>query len=172
MAESDERQQAHDQQVRELLNAGRGVRLRVLFRMTEYPKDTAVLSAQGHSVVRFLTQLPPPADEMVLKDAPVVGRSFPIGRDANRRLIAFVHLGAKGNTAESWARAASNLYGFESVDEMEAAWLASLKKPPVARKATEAPRADAERWRIPPAGLPTLPGPKAPEPPPQPGVRP
>jgi len=53
-AESPQSHADHDVKVRELLNAGRGVRLRVLFRMTDYPKDVMVAYAQGHSVVRFL----------------------------------------------------------------------------------------------------------------------
>src|SRR5439155_18574565 len=47
-------QAQHDARIRELMNAGRGVRLRTLFRMTEYPPHLTVFYAQSHSVVRFL----------------------------------------------------------------------------------------------------------------------
>ena len=47
-------QAEHDSLIRQLLNAGRGVRLKVLFRMTEYPQDMTLFHAQGHSVCRFL----------------------------------------------------------------------------------------------------------------------
>ena len=52
--ETTEYQLNHDVRCRELLNAGRGIRLKVLFPLKEYPRDTIALYAQGHSVARFL----------------------------------------------------------------------------------------------------------------------
>ena len=48
------KQAGHDTLTRQLLNEGRGIRLKALFRMTEYPRDMTLLNAQGHSVCRFL----------------------------------------------------------------------------------------------------------------------
>ena len=56
LSENDEERFNHDVRCRELLNAGRGIRLRVLFRMTEYPRDMIVLYAQGFSVSQYLVK--------------------------------------------------------------------------------------------------------------------
>jgi len=163
LAESDEEQFNHDVRARELLNAGRGIRLRALLRLTEYPRDMIVLYAEGHSLARFLASRPAPAGVPVLKDVPVVGKLFQTaGADGHRRLIAFVQLGAQDNTAESWAKAAKDVYGFESIDELEEEWIASLRQPPrrVTPKPDRAPtqpKKDTGDNRIPPAQLPTEP---------------
>jgi RNA polymerase sigma factor (sigma-70 family) len=137
--ESHAQQRAHDAKVRELLAAGRGVRLGVLFRLTEYPKDMAVLYAQGHSVVRFLLDTHGrggPAHRE-LRYYPADGRfepedrvraPFELGTHGDH-LLGFVRLGMDGNTAGSWAKAARQMYGFASLDEMEEAWLDWLKTP-------------------------------------------
>ena len=48
LSENDEERFSHDVRCRELLNAGRGIVLRTLFRMAEYPRDMIVLYAQGY----------------------------------------------------------------------------------------------------------------------------
>jgi RNA polymerase sigma factor (sigma-70 family) len=162
LAEPEEDQAVRDTQVRELLNAGRGFRLKVLLRMTEYPKDFAVLlPAQSHSLARFLLSRPVPDGVPGLKELPHVGGMFQVrGASAHQRLILFASLGAQGNTAESWARAAETVYGFKSVDELEEAWLDWLKKPESAfrPKADRPPAPRKEKGDgdlIPPAKLPT-----------------
>ncbi|MDY3556229.1 hypothetical protein R5W24_005392 [Gemmata sp. JC717] len=128
LSENDDERFNHNVRCRELLNAGRGIRCRVLFRMTEYPKDMIVLYAQGYSVSHYL----------VAKGGD--------GREGRLKLLQFLGTGMQGNSAESWNAAAHKVYGFESVDELEEAWLTSLKTPPtrvVARDTT------------PPAGQPT-----------------
>ena len=135
-AEPAGEQADHDARLRELLNAGRGLRLNALFRLTEYPKDMIVLYAQGHSVVRFLL-------------------SQPVRVETNhQQLVMFLHVGADGNTAESWDRAAAG-YGFASVDDLERAWLDWLKDPKSqlrpGRAVVPAPAADPER--IPPTDV-------------------
>jgi|GEM_PF-3003043 len=162
LAESDEELAVHDARVRELLNAGRGIRLKVLFRMTEYPKDLIVLYAQGHSLVRFLTNRPIPEGLPALKDLPVLGRLFQLpGEDGQRRLLAFIHLGMQDNTRESWTKAVKVVYGFESIDDLEDAWLAWLKKPESVLKPkagyTPPPRKERPNGEdlIPPAKLPS-----------------
>ncbi|VTR93555.1 sigma-70 family rna polymerase sigma factor : Uncharacterized protein OS=Isosphaera pallida (strain ATCC 43644 / DSM 9630 / IS1B) GN=Isop_0849 PE=4 SV=1: Sigma70_r2: Sigma70_r4_2 [Gemmata massiliana] len=134
MSLGDEEQVQQDQKCRELLNAGKGIRLRILFRKTEYPRDAMVLVAQGHSIVRFL-----------LASEPAPGK-------AHRALLEFLRVGAEENTAESWNKAAKDVYRFDSVDALETAWLATLRKPPSAPKAPTPD--DEEPGLIPPTRLP------------------
>jgi hypothetical protein len=124
----------HDVKCRELLNAGRGIRCRVLFQMAEYPRDIGVLYAQGYSLSNYLVQK---------------------GGDGERgrgKLLQFLEIGMSGNdprdrgrpdkrfhgSPESWNEAASKVYGFDSVDALEEAWLTSLKTPPVRVAARDA----------------------------------
>lgn len=112
LSENEEECYNHDVRCRELLNGGRGIRLRVLFRMTEYPNDMMVLYAQGYSVTRYL-----------------VNRGGD-GHEGRAKLLQFLGYGMQGNTAESWNMAANRVYGFDGIDAMEAAWLDALKTPP------------------------------------------
>ncbi len=121
LSENDEERFNHDVRCRELLNAGRGIRLRVLFRMTEYPRDMIVLYAQGYSVSQYLV------------------KKGGDGKEGRGKLLQFLGAGMQGNTAESWNAAANRVFGFESIDAMEEAWLTALKTPParvVARDTT------------------------------------
>jgi hypothetical protein len=116
LAESLTDQAAHDARCRDLLNEGRGIRLRVLLRMMDYPKDLMATYTQGHSLARFLT-----------------GVTAEAGDDGNAqkgptRFVQFLERGTEGNTAASWDRAAKELYGYESVDTLEQAWLDWLGK--------------------------------------------
>jgi len=131
-AESFDSQREHETKARELLNAGRGIRLRVLFRMTEYPKDLMVVYAQGHSVVRFLL-----TREIDSKS-----------NTPKSRLLKFVDAGSAENTAESWDKAARDHFGFKTVDDLEEAWLDAL------RAAAPPKLAKGEGDTIPPAKLP------------------
>src|SRR5262249_59311845 len=56
LSENEEECFKHDVSCRELLNAGRGYQCRVLFQMTEYPRDVRVLYAQGYSLSHFLVK--------------------------------------------------------------------------------------------------------------------
>lgn len=134
-AESEQSHAEHDVKVRELLNAGRGLRLRVLFRMTDYPKDVMVAYAQGHSIVRFLL-----TREIDSKS-----------KTPETRLLKFVNAGSAENTAESWDKAARDYFGFKTVDALEEAWLDSL------RAAAPPKPAKGEGDTIPPAKLPVRP---------------
>ena len=121
LSENDEERFNHDVRCRELLNAGRGIRLRVLFRMTEYPRDMIVLYAQGYSVSQYLV------------------KKGGDGKEGRGKLLQFLGVGMQGNSAESWNAAASKVYGFDTVDALEEAWLTALKTPParvVARDTT------------------------------------
>ncbi|HJZ58427.1 MAG TPA: hypothetical protein VKE74_26025, partial [Gemmataceae bacterium] len=117
LSENDEERFQHDVRCRELLNAGRGIRLRVLFRMARYPHDMIVLYAQGYSVTAYLVEK---------------GGG---GREGRGRLLQFLGYGMQGSTEEShgtpetWNEAARRVYGFDSVEAMETAWLDSLRNP-------------------------------------------
>jgi hypothetical protein len=112
LSENDEERYSHDVRCRELLNGGRGIQLRVLFKMTEYPRDMIVLYAQGYSITAYLVER---------------GGGGQTGR---AKLLRFLGAGMHGNTAETWNDAARQVYGFESVDGMQVAWLDALRTPP------------------------------------------
>ena len=122
LRESAADQSVHDARCRDLVTEGRGIRLRVLFRMMDYPRDLMATYTQGHSVARFLVG--PACRE------PVGGCFDAVAcRVQMSRYLEFLRQGIDGNTAESWDAAALAVYGFASVEAMEEAWLAWLKKP-------------------------------------------
>jgi len=129
LSENDEERYNHDVRCRELLNAGRGIRLSVLFRMAEYPRDMIVLYAQGYSVSAYLVDR---------------GGSGVAGR---QRLLQFLAIGMQGGdtrnhgTVESWNNAARQVYGVNGLDALEEQWLNALKNPPsrVAARGDRAP---------------------------------
>ena len=112
LSENDEERFSHDVRCRELLNAGRGICLRVLFRMTDYPKDMIVLYAQGYSITSYLVEK---------------GGG---GREGRGKLLQFLGGGMNGNSNESWNESAHKMYGFDTIDGMEKAWLEALRTPP------------------------------------------
>ncbi|MBX9581728.1 MAG: hypothetical protein K2X87_15605, partial [Gemmataceae bacterium] len=117
LSENDQERFSHDVKNREYLNAGRGLRLGVLFRLAEYPRDMHVLYAEGYSICQYL-----------------VDRGG-AGRDGRAKLLRFLEAGMRGNdprahgTPESWNAAVQQVYGFASVDALEEAWLDHLKNP-------------------------------------------
>jgi RNA polymerase sigma factor (sigma-70 family) len=126
LAEPPQEQANHDVRCREVIGAGRGIRLRQLFRMNEYPNDTIVAYAQGHSVVRFLlTRNPKPRSGQRLIDVngTAVRPEDPLAR--RHGLLTFLQLGLAGD----WEQAGKEVYGFESVGALEAAWLEWMKTP-------------------------------------------
>jgi RNA polymerase sigma factor (sigma-70 family) len=135
-------QTQEDERCRQLLNAGRGIRLNKLLPMRSYPRDMIVLYAEGHSIARFLisqkVRLGPP----VLKDLPHIGGLFQNVANGQQQFVVFLHLGMEKNTIESWNNAAKTVYGYESVDALEDAWLDFLRKPESAIKPA------GERWDV------------------------
>jgi RNA polymerase sigma factor (sigma-70 family) len=132
--ESEATQAGYDTLARQILKEGRGVRLKALFRMTEYPRDPTLLHAQGHSVVRYLLSM---------------GQS-------HAAVLEFVGTGMKGNTAESWDKAA-NEFGYRSVDTLEQGWLDWMQRPESQLKADRAGPAKPKEDKsdlIPPVKLP------------------
>ena len=123
LSENEEERFSHDIRCRELLNAGRGIVLRTLFRMAEYPRDMIVLYAQGYSISAYLVEK---------------GGG---GREGRAKLLQFLAMGMGSDwqpgvpqryhgTPETWNEACRRVYGFETVDTLEKSWLDSLHTPP------------------------------------------
>jgi hypothetical protein len=106
LSENDEERYTHDIKCREILNQGRGIPLRVLFSLKEYPRDMHVLYAQGYSVCQFLIDQP----------------------GGKRKFLQFVGEGMK-NDNRNW-EAAVQMYGYGSTDELQEAWINALRTPP------------------------------------------
>jgi hypothetical protein len=100
-SEDDLERSRHDRMCRDILNAGRGMPLRRLFALKEYPNDVMVLYAQGYSVSKFLIES---SDRQTFLN--FIGHSMQWG----------------------WEDAAKTYYRYRTVDEMEQAWLDSLRK--------------------------------------------
>jgi hypothetical protein len=101
LSEDDQERNRHDQLVRQILNApGRAIPLRRLFSLTQYPRDVMVLYAEGYSVTNFL-----------------------VGQSSRSQFLAFVAQGMRGD----WDGAARAHYRYNSVEELEQAWLAQLR---------------------------------------------
>jgi hypothetical protein len=107
LSENDEERYAHDVRCREFLNAGKGYHLRHLFSMDDYPPNMHVLYAEGFSVVQYL-----------------------VAQGGREKFLQFVEVGMKRRN-QNWDQAAQ-MYGFASTDELQSAWIASLKKPKAA----------------------------------------
>lgn len=117
LSENDDECFQHDVRCREILNQGRATRLRVLFTLKEYPRDVLTVYAQGYSVCAYLIN----------------------GHGGRKKFLDFVDTGMR-NGNRNWDAAVREVYGFETVDELEEKWLDSLRTPPVrvaARNRTE-----------------------------------
>ena len=111
LSENDKERLDHDVKCREFLNAGRGIPLRILFAMKEYPRDMIVLYAQGYSVSDYL---------ITLGGGGLKGR---------KRFLDFLETGMqKGN--KNWEKAVASHYEFDTVDNLQVKWIDSLRKPP------------------------------------------
>jgi hypothetical protein len=101
-SENEQERRRHDDMCRRMLNAGRGIPLRRLFEMTQYPSDVMVLYAQGYSISRFLTET-----------------------TDRKTFLSFVGHGMN----RGWDDAVRTFYPtYRSVNELEAGWLAHLKR--------------------------------------------
>jgi hypothetical protein len=56
-SEDELERRRHDDMCRQILNAGRGMPLRRLFSLTNYPSDVMVLYAEGYAVSKYLIEL-------------------------------------------------------------------------------------------------------------------
>ena len=114
LSENDKERLEHDIKCREFLNASRGIPLRHLFPMKNYPSDTIVLYAQGFSVSNYLIDL---------GGAGLKGR---------RKFLEFLETGM-ARDGRNWEAAVAKHYSFANVDDLQEKWIESLRTPPVAR---------------------------------------
>lgn len=101
LSEDDIERNRHDSLVRQILNTpGRAIPLRRLFSLKEYPSDVMCLYAQGYSVSNFL-----------------------VSQSDRGTFLNFVAQGMR----EGWDKACAAHYGYRSVEELEQAWIESLR---------------------------------------------
>jgi hypothetical protein len=91
----------HDRMCRDILNAGRGMPLRRLFSLKDYPNDVMVLYAEGYSISKYLIEL-----------------------HDRQTFLNYIGHGMQWG----WDDAARTYYQCKSVDEMEQNWLDHLRK--------------------------------------------
>jgi len=103
LSEDDIERNRHDVLVRQILNTpGRAIPLRRLFALTNYPPDVMVLYAEGYSVTNFLVE-----------------------KSSRGVFLTFIAHGMRGN----WDAAARQHYGYQSIEELEQAWVQYLRNP-------------------------------------------
>jgi hypothetical protein len=128
-SEDDLERRRHDGMCREILNAGRGMPLRRLFSLKDYPSDVMVLYAEGYSVSKYL-----------------------IEASDRATFLNFVGHGMQWG----WDDAAKTYYKFSNVNELEQAWLDHLRqgRGAAVAKNTNTPNPDSKlvvRQSLPPA---------------------
>jgi hypothetical protein len=100
LSEDEQERNHHDHLVRGILNTpGRAIPLRRLFTLRDYPRDVMVLYAEGYSVTNFL-----------------------VGQSSRSAFLAFLAQGMRGD----WDGAVRAHYRYNSVEELERAWVQSL----------------------------------------------
>ena len=103
LSEDEPERKRHDLLVRQILNSpGRAIPLRRLFALTEYPRDVMVLYAEGYSVTNFL-----------------------VSQSSRGAFLNFVADGM----SRGWDAAVQQHYRYRNVDDLERAWIESLRKP-------------------------------------------
>ncbi len=107
LSENEDEWFNHDIRCREILNANRGIPLRILFTMKEYPRDMIVVYAQGYSVCDYLINQ----------------------HGGRKKFLEFVGMGMKKDN-RNWEAAVREFYGFESADDLQEKWIDSLRTPP------------------------------------------
>ena len=144
LSENDEERYQHDVKCRRYVNDGKAWQLAVLFRMTDYPDNVLTLYAEGYSVSQYL-----------------------VDKGGRRKFLDFVAAGLKNN-GKGWDEAAQ-MYGFDSVDDLQLDWLKAMKEsypqrggrtlaanPPGDRAAVAVVASRGTETRTSPAGLPLL----------------
>jgi hypothetical protein len=120
LSEDDLERSHHDQLVRQILNAGRAIPLRRLFTLREYQEaPVEALYAEGYSVSNFL-----------------------VASSNRRAFLAFVAQGMQGD----WDGAVQAHYHYQTVEQLEEAWLAYLRstkrQPPTILAQNSVPHAE------------------------------
>jgi hypothetical protein len=106
LSEGEEEAARYRDQMRQLLAApARCIPLRDLFELAHYPRDLFAFYGSGSSVSRFL-----------------------VDRKGRKTFLAFVAAGMAGD----WDGAVRRFYRFDTVEDLERAWLGSLRKERVA----------------------------------------
>jgi hypothetical protein len=100
LSEDELERSRHDSMVRQILNSGRAIPLRRLFTLRDYPREVGSLYAEGFSVSNFLVNS---------SDRPT--------------FLRFVAHGMQ----YGWDNAAQTYYRYQSVDQLEQAWLEHLR---------------------------------------------
>ncbi len=127
LSEDQPERTRHDQLAKSILNTpGRLIPLRRLFALKEYPDDVMSLYAEGYSVSNFLVTQG--------------------GEKGRQTFLNFVAAGMRNN---DWNGAARSYYGYRDVNDLEAAWVDSLRRPRTApvQLATNNQAAEAETTR-------------------------
>ncbi len=125
MAEDEEERQRYDALLLRIMDVpGRLIPLGQLLPMKDFPKDIMCLYVEGYSLTRFLVER----------------------KDRKTFLEFFKH----GMTAKSWDESIKKYYGFESISELQEAWLEQVVKEAKSRERPE------EEKRVITSGPPTF----------------
>jgi hypothetical protein len=100
LSEDSAEHDRHDKLVRGILNKGQQIPTRTLLGLKEYPPQVMCLYAQGFSMCDFLVR-----------------------RSNKQHFLNFVAAGMQ----HGWDQASKSYYGHSSVEELEGAWLQSLR---------------------------------------------
>jgi hypothetical protein len=100
LSEDDIERNNHDMMVRQILNSGKSIALRYLFSLREYPREVGALYAEGFSVADFL-----------------------VSSSSRAVFLEFVAHGMQ----YGWDSAARSVYHFQNVEQLQEAWLNSLR---------------------------------------------
>ncbi len=101
LSEDEIERSKHDMFAWQIVNTpGRAIPLRRLFAMREYPHDVLCLYAEGYSVTSFL-----------------------VSQSGRPTFLAFVGAGMR----EGWDNAVRSYYHYNSVEELEQAWVNNLR---------------------------------------------
>ncbi|MEX2027031.1 MAG: hypothetical protein WEH44_07015, partial [Pirellulaceae bacterium] len=94
----------------------RGIAFNKMFAMKEYPRDMLPLYAQGYSVARYL-----------------------IAHGGERKFVDFI---GEGLSQRSWTKATERHYGYQSLAELQNAWLEWVKEgsPPLSPHSEPSPQ--------------------------------
>jgi hypothetical protein len=101
LSEDQPEKDRHDQLVRQILNQGRAIPLRRLFSLRDYPSEVMCLYAEGFSMANYL-----------------------VGVSDRQTYLKFVADGMR----TGWDTAVRVHYRLNSVEELEQAWLAELRR--------------------------------------------
>ncbi len=101
LSEDEPEKNRHDRLVRQILNEGRAIPLRRLFGLRDYPREVMCLYAEGFSMSNYL-----------------------VGLSDRQTFLRFVAAGM----SQGWDNAVRTYYRHNSVEELEQAWLAELRR--------------------------------------------